>query len=176
MTGDPGSGKSTAVSRIILNVKTEGFTVGGLLTREVRSHGEREGFRLIDVSTEETATLATVKKIPGPRIGKYHVDLKALGTFGANALYNARKADFIVCDEVGPMELLSPDFRRAVTECFIESQRPSLCVIHRRLADPVIEQLRQAPRSKLYDLDYENRTSLTEEISQDIILRLKSRQ
>ncbi len=175
LTGDPGAGKSTAVSRIILKVKTQGYTVGGILTREVRSHGEREGFRLVDVRTEESATLASVKKIPGPRIGKYHVDLKALSSLGTNALLAAReKSDLLVCDEVGPMELLSPEFRKAIEECFLRSTKPALCVVHKRLADPIIEELKGASDAKLYELDYENRSLLPEEMAEDILYRLKS--
>ena len=175
ITGEPGSGKSTSVSRIVLRVKTEGYTVGGIVTREVRDHGERQGFRLTNLSTEESATLATTKRFPAPRIGKYYVDIKSLSSLGVKALEHAReKSDLIVCDEVGPMELLSPEFRASVEASILSSLKPSLCVIHKRLADPLIEKLRKSEGARLFEVDYENRASMSEEISDDIIFRLRA--
>ncbi|MHB8566559.1 MAG: NTPase [Nitrososphaerales archaeon] len=175
VTGEPGVGKSTAISAIVLRVKTEGYTVGGVLTREVRSHGEREGFLLTDISTEESATLASVKKIPGPKVGKYHIDLKSLSGLGKNALYHARdKSDLMVCDEVGPMELLSPEFRKAVEACFLNTSKLAVCVIHKRLSDSLIVDLKNAKDAKMFELEYENRSLLSDEIASDVIYRLKT--
>ena len=64
--GEPGSGKTTVLSRIIFNVKSKGYTVGGVLTREIRSHGEREGFRIVNIATEESEVLSHVKGVLGP--------------------------------------------------------------------------------------------------------------
>ncbi len=170
VTGDPGSGKTTLVSKIILKAKTHGFTIGGLLTREVRSHGERTGFLLLDISSEETSTLASIERQPGPRVGKYHINLKALATLGFKALEHARESsDLVVCDEVGPMELFSPDFRRGVGEAILKSSKPCLCVVHKRLADPLIEELKNSREAKLYEVTYETRDSLPEEIWMEIL-------
>ena len=124
--GEPGSGKTTTLSRIIFEVKSKGFTVGGVLTREIRSHGERQGFRITDVATEESAVLSQVRGQLGPKIGKYRVNLNALSSLAARALEHAKAhSDLVVCDEVGPMELLSPEFRRAVLDAVLQSSKPS---------------------------------------------------
>jgi nucleoside-triphosphatase len=165
VTGDPGSGKTTLVSKIILKAKTEGLTVGGIITREVRSHGERTGFLLLDVASEESTSLATTERVPGPRVGKYHVNLKSLANIGSKALEHARaSSDLVVCDEVGPMELFSPEFRKGVKEAILNSNKACLCVIHRRLEDPLIDELKKNSQSKLYEVNYENRNLLPDEI------------
>ncbi len=175
VTGDPGSGKTTVVSKIILKAKTYGFTVGGVLTREVRSHGERIGFNLIDISSEVSSTLASTERQPGPRVGKYHVNLTTLSMLAVKALAHARtSSDLIVCDELGPMELFSPEFRRSVTSAIEESRKPCLCVVHKRLADPLIDQLKQDPESKFNEVTYENRDNLPDEIWMEILEYLKN--
>ena len=176
VTGDPGSGKTTVVSKLLFKVKSEGFTVGGVITREVRSHGERTGFTLLDLSTEESAVLASVEKKPGPRVGKYHIDLKSLSTLAPKALEHARKhSDIIVCDELGPMELFSPEFRRAVNDSILNSSKLSICVVHKRLADPLIEALKQSKEAKIYEVTYENRDNITDEIWMEVLYFLKEK-
>jgi nucleoside-triphosphatase len=170
ITGDPGSGKTTALSKILLDVKSAGYTVGGVLTRELRSRGERLGFRIVDLSTEESATLASVSNPSGPRVGKYRVDLKSLSGLAASALARARaKSDLVVCDEIGPMELYSPEFRRGIKEAIIDSGKPSLCVVHKRLTDPLIDQIRSLDSTVGYEITYENRGKLPREISSEIL-------
>jgi len=175
ITGDPGSGKTIAVSKILLQVRSEGYTVGGILTREIRSRGEREGFMIVDVSSDESSTLATTKRIPGPRVGKYHVDIKVLSELASKAFEHARNSsDLVVCDEVGPMELYSPEFRKGLQRSILDSEKPSLCVLHKRLADPLIEQLKTNERSKIFEVTYENREGVPNEISREILKFLNS--
>ncbi|HVB11661.1 MAG TPA: NTPase [Nitrososphaerales archaeon] len=170
MTGEPGSGKSTALSRILFGVKSKGFTVGGILTREIRSKGEREGYSIVNLATEESEILASATGITGPRIGKYRISLQSLAGLSVSALEHAKEhSDLIVCDEVGPMELLSPEFRKAVRSAILESSKPSICVVHKRYADPLIEELRSSPEAAEQELDFENRELVTIELQKDII-------
>src|SRR5579872_6123816 len=143
ISGEPAAGKTTVLSKVIFKARTQGYTVGGVLTREIRSHGERTGFRLVDCSSEESAILASSETRVGPRIGKYRIDLKALSELAVKALRHAKeKSDIIACDEVGPMELFSPEFRGAVEDSILSSNKLTLCVVHKRLQDPLIEKLR----------------------------------
>lgn len=175
LTGEPGSGKSTALSRILFGVKSKGFTVGGILTREIRSRGEREGFRIVNVSTEESEILANAKGIIGPRIGKYRVSLNALSGFAVSALEHAKNySDLVVCDEVGPMELLSPEFRKTVHSVILETAKPAVCVVHKSYSDPLIEELRSSPDATQEEITFENRELIPIEMQKDIIRYLSS--
>jgi nucleoside-triphosphatase len=175
ITGEPAAGKSTALSKIILDVKTEGYTVGGILTREIRKRGEREGFRLIDLASEESEILANVSGIVGPRIGKYRVDLKTLSGLAVKALEHAKTtSDLVACDEVGPMELLSPEFRRDVRLAVLDTNKPAVCVVHKRYEDPLIKELKESGETSEFEITFENRDSLPTEISEDIISLLQS--
>jgi nucleoside-triphosphatase len=173
LTGEPGSGKSTALSRILLGVRTKGFTVGGILTREIRSRGEREGFTLVNLATEESEVLARTTGVTGPRIGKYRINLNSLSSMGVNSLEYAKEhSDLVVCDEVGPMELLSPEFRRAVRSAILESSKMSVCVVHMRYVDPLIEELRSSPEAVEEELTLENRDLVQIELQKDIVRAL----
>ena len=170
VTGEPGSGKSTTVSKTLFHIRSKGFTVGGVLTREIRSHGEREGFRLVDLSSEESEVLASVTGITGPKIGKYRVNLKALSGLGTKALMHASDySDLIVCDEVGPMELLSPEFKREIHHSVIESNKPCICVVHKRYSEPIIDELRSSPESTEVEVTFENRDEIAIEIAGEIL-------
>ncbi len=169
LTGEPGEGKSTTLSRILLAVRSRGFTVGGILTREIKSRGERTGFIMIDLATEESTVLATVEGT-GPRIGKYRVDLKSLSGLAVKALEHGKAtSDLVACDEVGPMELLSPDFRRAVRSAILETEKPAICVVHKRYSDPLIEELRSSEVAEEIEVTIENRETVCAEIQKDII-------
>ncbi|MDG6997688.1 MAG: NTPase [Nitrososphaerota archaeon] len=175
LTGEPGAGKSTALSRIMLSVRSKGFTVGGMLTREIRKHGEREGFLLVNVATDESRLLASVSGITGPRIGKYRIDLNCLSVVAVSALEHARiSSDIVVCDEIGPMELLSRDFREEVRLAILESYKPCVCVVHKSYSDPLIDDLKKSTDAREIELTLENRDSVTEEVQKDIIQVISS--
>ncbi len=163
------------MSRILLQLRTAGYSPGGVLTREIRSHGEREGFQLADISSDGSEILADVKGITGPRIGKYRVNLKTLSTLGVNALQHAAlQSDIIAVDEVGPMELLSPEFRRAIQSTVLKVNKPAVCAVHKRFQDPLIEELRNSEVSVENEITFENRDEIPLETSKDIIQYLRT--
>ena len=143
VTGPPGVGKSTAVSKVILRLKSAGVIVGGCSTSERRSGGSRVGFDVRDLTTGRTGELSSTSSKVGPRVGRYRVNLTDLAKIGAGGLEAASlSSEVIVIDEVGPMELVSPEFRRAVRMC-IDSGKPILAVVHERLDDDLLNELRR---------------------------------
>ncbi len=130
----------------------------------------------MDISTDESQSLAQVSGIVGPRIGKYRVNLKVLSSFAVAAFMHASThSDIIAVDEIGPMELLSPEFRTAVRSSVLETDKPSVCVVHKRFQDPLIDDLRASKNAVEHEITFENRDTLPQEIAEDIIQFLTMR-
>jgi len=171
VTGPPGIGKSTLVSKVVYAARSKGVGVGGCLTKEVRSGRERTGFRLIDLLSGNEAELASIKGL-GPRVGKYRVNITNLSSLGAQSLTRAAEvADFIVIDEVGPMELTSPEFRKGVKAC-LASGKPMLIVLHESMKDPLMTEITEQPNGKIVELTLHNRESISRELPAEISLTL----
>ncbi len=169
VTGEPGVGKTTCLSRAINIIKTEGYTVGGVISRESKVRGERTGFELIDLKTGESGILASTKLDAGPKLGKYRVNLRYLTDVGARALVSSSEtSDLTVCDEVGPMEMFSPEFRRAV-EHIVDSGRPVVGVIHKRLKDPLLTKIRSAEYVRIFEVTRENRDELPDMLAKEVL-------
>jgi nucleoside-triphosphatase len=168
VTGPPGVGKSTVVSKVVLRMKSAGVIVGGCSTSEKRTGGARVGFEVKDLTTGRTGELASATSRFGPKVGRYRVNLTDLARVGAAGLHEAAdRSELIVIDEVGPMELVSPEFRRAVREC-IDSGKPILAVVHERLEDDLLNELRQKATS-FVALTVETRNGLADELGTALI-------
>ncbi|MEA3253742.1 MAG: NTPase [Chloroflexota bacterium] len=113
LTGKPGTGKTALIKEVIARTKIK---AGGFYTEEIRTGGVRRGFRIITLDGQD-AILAHVD-IPGPyQVSKYKVDVESLDRVGVSSLRRALKdSDLVVIDEIGKMELLSPQFREAVLQ------------------------------------------------------------
>ncbi len=162
ITGAPGVGKSTLVRKALdrLNCRA-----GGVLAREVRQEGKRVGFEILDLTTGDVGTLASIEG-EGPRLGRYRVNLRDLEKIGARAVERAaEEADLVVIDEIGPMELFSESFAKAV-ETALESDRPMLVVVHAKSQHPLAKRIREEFR--LIVVTEKNRDDLAEEIVSEL--------
>jgi len=157
ITGAPGVGKTTVLLRAVEALKNMGFRVGGMLSREVRERGTRVGFEIVDFETEKRGWLAHVNQPDGPQVSKYRVNLRNLETLGAASIRNAlAKAQIVIVDEIGPMELFSSAFREAVVQA-INSEKPVLGVIHHRARDPLIDSVKTRDDTEIIEVTYGNR-------------------
>jgi nucleoside-triphosphatase len=102
ITGSPGTGKTSVLLKTIDVLKTRGYSVGGMVSREVRAGGARVGFEILDLSSGGRGWLAHVNQKYGPRIGKYRVNLEDLDNIAAEAIATAiENADVVAIDEIG---------------------------------------------------------------------------
>ena len=168
LTGPPGIGKSTVVSKVILRLKSAGIIVGGCTTLEKKVKGVRVGFEVRDLGSGAVGELASVASRMGPRVGKYRVNLVDLSRVGGTALLAAASsAEAIVIDELGPMELVSPDFRRGVRAC-LDADAELIAVIHERLDDDLINEVKEKA-ARVFTLTLENRETVAEELSSAVL-------
>ncbi|NWF77888.1 MAG: AAA family ATPase [Chloroflexi bacterium] len=152
-------GKTALIKEALARTKVQG---GGFYTEEIRTGGVRQGFRIVTLDGQE-AILAHIN-ISSPRqVSKYRVDTDALDRVGVSALRQAlKKSDLIVIDEIGKMELLSPQFREAVMQA-LNSSRKVLGTIMLN-PHPFADQIKRHPQVEVLLVTRDNRTEIMRKV------------
>ncbi|HJX69539.1 MAG TPA: NTPase [Dehalococcoidia bacterium] len=160
LSGAPGVGKTTIIKQAIDTVKEK---TGGFYTREIRSHGVRQGFEIVTLDGQ-SAILAHINIHSPYRVSKYGVDTENLDKIGVSALRRAiQECDIVVIDEIGKMELFSLAFREAVLEAIGSGKRllGTIMLAHHPWAD----QIKQDPRVKVLTVSRTNYHQILEEFT-----------
>jgi nucleoside-triphosphatase len=169
ISGSPGIGKTTVLLRTVEALKTWGYRVGGMISREVREGGTRVGFEILDLANNKTGWLAHINQKVGPQVGKYRVNLEDLNRVGVYAiLYAVENLDVIAIDEIGPMELYSEKFKEAVEKA-VKSSKLVVGIVHWKARDKLIDMIKAREDAEIFIVTYENRDKL----HQTIIERIK---
>ena len=159
LTGRPGSGKTTLIRRVLARLARP---AGGFYTQEIREAGRRMGSEIITLDGGR-GILAHVDISSKNRISKYGVDLSALETFAIPAMLDAVEHNkLVVIDEIGPMELLSPEFRQVVLDILGSSASVLGSIVWR--STPFTDQIKSRPDVTLLEVTPENREELFEVI------------
>lgn len=167
ITGKPGSGKSTLFNNIINRLLANGFTVAGIHSPEVRSSGVRIGFKIVDLYSGSEAWLAKASLSSQIKVGRYGVAVDEALKLWRKTLESISKADVIGVDEVGPMELSIPGFKRDLLEKVVLLGKPFIIVVHYRLKDPdILTALRTAA---LITVDQFNRSGLNRDLPLEVV-------
>ena len=123
VTGQPGCGKTTAVKKLVDELRTRGASVRGFYTDEVLSGGRRVGFDIVSVPDGRRGPLAR-KGAAGPKVGQYGVDVAGFERLALPTLDVDDDDDTIyVLDEIGRMELKSEAFATRVEELLARGVR-----------------------------------------------------
>jgi nucleoside-triphosphatase len=163
LTGEPGIGKTTAIRAIATELQRRGTKVGGVVSGEIRNAGVRVGFQIEDISTHMVGVLARRNEEKNKStVSRYVVNLADLAGVGASAVEHAiANADLIIVDEIGPMELQSPEFILAI-ENALRSTKTVLATIHKRSSHPLVSSIRA--KYQIIELTRTNREHVVSEI------------
>ncbi|XHH09503.1 MAG: NTPase [Candidatus Bathyarchaeia archaeon] len=172
LTGAPGTGKTTVLQKVTDALKGKGFSVGGMVSREARKSGVRVGFEILDLTSGRQGWLSHINQNAGPQVGKYRVNLQDLDSIGVQAIIEAtEKCQIIVIDEIGPMELYSEKFKKAVALAF-ESGKLVLAIVHSKATDPLVTMAKQREDAETFTVTCVNRESLPDEIIKNVLMVL----
>jgi len=169
LTGRPGVGKTSVLKRVLDLLIERGLSVGGMVSSEIREGEARVGFEVVDVSSGRRGILAHIRQSRGPKVGRYAVNLEDLAVVGAGAIKEAvRRAEVIVVDEVGPMELFSSEFREAVEEA-LSSRKTMVGTLHYRARGRLLDRIRTNPASTIIEVTPDNRERLPQTIADKVL-------
>lgn len=176
LTGSPGVGKTSVLLRVVESLKAKGYSVGGMVSREVRSGEVRVGFEISDLGGSRRGWLAHVNQHSGPQVGKYRVNLEDLNSIGAEAIMKAvQDCDVIAIDEIGPMELFSGRFREAVSRA-IECGKVVIGVVHWKAKDRLIDEVKKGEDAETIAVTNGNRNELHETIVEKAVKFLETKE
>ncbi len=159
MTGQPGTGKTALIKEALARTRVKG---GGFYTEEIRTKAIRQGFRIVTLDGRE-AILAHVNISNPYQVGKYKVDTGALDRVGVSAVQQAlQESDLVVIDEIGKMELLSPQFKEVVTQA-IDSGKKVLGTI---MLNPQLfaDQIKRHPEVEVLLVTRNNRPQVMKKV------------
>jgi nucleoside-triphosphatase len=159
LSGKPGTGKTSLIKEGLDRARTK---AGGFYTQEIRSGGVRQGFKIVTLDGEE-AVLAHVNISSPYQVSKYKVDTDSLNEIGVSAIRQALKEDdLVVVDEIGKMELLSPQFQDVVLQA-IESGKKVLGTIMLS-PHPFADKIKRHSQVETLLVTRANRNQVLEEI------------
>ena len=164
LTGKPGTGKTALIKEAIALLRAQhgNLKSGGFYTEEIRSGGVRQGFRIVTLDGKE-AILAHVDISSPYQVSKYKVDIDSLNKVGVSALRQALKeSDLIVIDEIGKMELFSPQFREAISQT-IDSDKKVMGTIMLS-PHPFADEIKEHPEVKTLVVTKANRDEVLREV------------
>jgi nucleoside-triphosphatase len=158
LTGEPKVGKSTALATI---VKALGpGRCGGFYTEEIREGDVRVGFRIVTISGFSGVIAHVSYTTANKQVGRYGVNLATLETIGVPAIYEAiNSKEFVIIDEIGPMQLFSQKFKEAVLYT-LSSAKPLVGTIVLR-SENWANTLKERNEVQLYQLTSTNRDAMT---------------
>ncbi|MFQ5604840.1 MAG: NTPase [bacterium] len=171
ITGRPGVGKTTFIQNVLKGVDV---IAGGFYTREIRTPQGRTGFQIVTLSGK-TGELASLYKKSSWRVGKYFVNLADLENIAVREMESAfLRADLVVIDEIGKMELFSEKFRRGLLK-ILDSQKLLLATVMLH-SSPFTDRIKNRSDVQLFEINVRNRELITTKIIEIInnqIIRVK---
>jgi len=165
LTGEPKTGKTTLLKRIIQDFKS----CGGFYTEEILNGNKRTGFKIKTTEGRE-GILAKKGYRSKFRLGKYGINLKALEEIGVNAVMSALSdKKIVVIDEIGRMELFSKKFKDLVLKV-LNSDKILVGVIHRANLG-FLNDIRSRQDTEIFEVNLGNHEQILKKINSMAIIK-----
>ena len=159
LTGILGIGKTTLVRQVAVRLQQN--RLAGFYTEEIRESGQRHGFRLVTFNGEQGIS-AHVDFNNHCSVGKYGVDVGAIGAFADAAPAIADDIDVYIIDEIGKMECLSPRFISSMKR-LLDSDKTTIATVVTK-GRGLIEQAKRWQSSLLWEITHTNRDALVSQV------------
>lgn len=171
LTAAPGTGKTTAVQKIINLLGT--LNCGGFYTEEIKNNdGQRTGFVCITLDGKRIR-LADISFESEIRLSRYGLDIKEFEEIAINAMEESLiTKKILIIDEIGPMQFFSEKFKETLNKVLV-SEKIVVGTIYFN-PHPEIDIIKKNEHIELYELTEENREFLPKEIAARVEEQLKS--
>ncbi len=166
ITGAPGVGKTTVLRKVAERL---GDThICGFYTEELREQGVRRGFRLVGFDGTE-GLIAHVNFTGQQRVGKYGVDVPAMGRLAQATMAPQADCAIYLVDEIGKMECLAPDFVLAM-RTLLESDTLLVATIGKK-GSGFIAEVKARDDAELFEVTRANRDTLPADLTDWVVRR-----
>lgn len=153
-------------------LEARGCRAGGVFCPEIREDGERVGFEIVDVATGESRILAHVDQRDGPSVGKYRVNVQNVDATCRSAFSRAlESADFVVVDEIAPMEVHSDEFVRGVRRA-LDADVPLVAAVHYRSTAGFIGEAKNRDDVEIFEVSEATRDRLPGRLEERLLALL----
>lgn len=172
ITGKPGVGKTTFIKKIVPILK-EKYTLAGFYTEEICKNGHRVGFSIHTINGK-SGILAQSGILPSEnyyQFGKYMISVNDIEDIMVPEF--SKKAEIIICDEIGKMELFSSKFKESIWNA-LDSKYLILGTISYHNI-PFINTIKNREDTTILELTFFNREKLQQIVIHEINKRMKKK-
>jgi len=139
LTGPVHSGKTSLLEKLVKDLKGRGVRVDGFLSLSVVKGGEILGYDLFDLRSEKVIPFIRKKgQLNWQRIGAYFFIPEALERAQQKVL-EISKEDFLVIDEVGPLEIQGRGIWPALSSALKNPSLRCLLVVRHSILRDVLD-------------------------------------
>lgn len=167
LTGHPGVGKTTIIKKLVEKLK---LPAGGFYTEEIREDDRRMGFAIVTFSGSK-GILAHRNFKSRYKVGNYGVGVYTLNKIGVKEIQMCLvEKKVIVIDEIGKMELLSPQFQEVAWKA-LDADNPVLGTI--TLArHPFAQKVKDRDDVKIYEVTKDNQDEILKNLTKELKKKL----
>jgi len=141
LTGEIGSGKTTLITEIASQLAAAGIKATGIIASAVYENGNKTGYEIRDISTNQKTTLSHIHDTEGmARVGRYFFIPEAI-EFGLDTLSveRNRASKIVLIDEIGAWELQGQGWASSLNELIINCKMPLIITVRKSFLNLVIE-------------------------------------